>query len=275
MFSYTKNKIIVIFIIILTLFIFHHIGILTPIEDGARFIFSPAQRFFYSLSYNIKDKYDSASSGFKNKDDLKNENIYLKDRINELTINNITIDLLKSENERLKSLLNFVSENEYEYAVARVIGKGEGTGNTLILDKGEKDGAEIGLAVVNPKGMVIGKIFKCDKNTSEILFLNDNQSRIASSILNHSETNGVVEGAFELSMKMGLIPKNIDIKHGDTIITSGLEPNIPHGLVIGQVNEVEKKEGDLFQSANIQPLFPLESVYIVSVILPAKQGARY
>lgn len=271
MVSYTKNKIIAAFIIILILFIFHHLGLLTPIEDGARFIFSPAQRFFYSLSYNIKDKYDAASSGFKNKDELKNENIYLKNRIDELTINNINIDLLKGENERLKSLLDFVSENGYEQIVARVIGKGEGAGDTLIINKGEKDGAEIGLAAVNPKGMVIGKIFKCDRNTSDILLLDDNQSRIASSILNHSETNGVVEGVFELSMKMGLIPKNIDIKQGDIIITSGLEPNIPHGLVIGQVNEVEKREGDLFQSANIQPLFPLESVYIVSIILPKKE----
>lgn len=271
MFIFAKNKIIIFFIIILILFISHHIGLLTPIEDGARFIFSPVQKFFYSLSYNIKEKYDSANFNLKDKDELKNENIYLKEKINELTVNNINIDLLRSENQSLKSLLNFVGENGYEHIIARVIGQGAGAGNTLIIDKGKKDGAEIGLAVVNHKGMVIGKIFKCDKNTSEILLLDDNQSKIAVSILNHTETNGVVEGAFELSMKMNFIPKNIDVKQGDVIITSGLESNIPHGLVIGQVNNVEKTEGDLFQSANIQPLFPLESVYIVSIVLPKKE----
>lgn len=264
-----KNKEIIIITICIVLFlIFYYLNLFKPLSNGLKRMFSPVQRGLYSLSLQIKNFFGSSFAGFKDKNNLADENLYLKEEVRNLKIENANLDLLKNENRQLKDLLKFTDERNYDYVTSEVIGKGGNESNTLLIDKGINDGIRIGLGVVNEKGLVIGKILKCDDVNSYILLLNDNQSRIAGAILNHMETNGVVEGEYGLSMTMNLIPQNIPVAENNIIITSGLEQGIPYGLVIGEVNEVKKTEGSLFQSANIQPLFPLDSAHIVAVILP-------
>lgn len=259
-----KNKIIITGIVIVLLIIFHNFSILAPIENGARFIFKPIQNVFYSVSMKIKSSY---SNNYRDKETLTKENIYLKEQLENLKVENINLKILENENRDLKEMLSFTREKEADYMIASVIGKGGDVGNSLIIDRGAENGIKDGLAVISQKGLLIGKTFKCNKKNCHVLLLNDNQSRIAASILGHSEAVGAVEGEYGLSMKMNLIPQHIEITPKDIIITSGLEQNIPYGLTIGEVNKVEKKEGKLFQSANIQPLFPLDSAHIVLVVL--------
>lgn len=264
-----KNKAAIAAIIVMFLIFFHYINVLKPLENVAMFLFAPIQKKLYSLSIKTKEFYNSSTRSIE-KDELIKENIYLKDRLKEFEIKNVNLELIKTENKKLKELLDFLNNEDYAYITASVIGKNEGKNNILIINRGKKDGIKEGLAAVNSRGLVIGKIIKVNDITSHILFLNDDHSRIAGAILNYNDTAGVVEGDYGLSMKMNLIPQNVEIKAGDTIITSGLEPNIPYGLIIGKIIKVEKNEGDLFQNANIQQLFSLEDVQVVSVILPNK-----
>lgn len=271
--SFHSNKILIGLAVLILLIFLHNLRILTPITDGLQYLFRPAQQGIYFLGEKTKEMYrKSIFFSLKKKKDLVDENLYLTSQIEELKVENINLNLLKEENNDLKELLNFDKSSKYSYIPATVIAKGEANSNILIINRGESDGIFVSLAVVNQKGMVIGKIIKTTAFSSQILLLNDNQSRIAGSLMDHLETNGVVEGKFGLSMHMNKIPQNILINKGGVIITSGLEPNIPYGLIIGEVNEIEKSEGDLFQSANIQPLSPLDSVRIVAIILPSAQN---
>ncbi|MFH1029786.1 MAG: rod shape-determining protein MreC [bacterium] len=262
-----KDKILISIAISIALIIFHNLGILTPLENSARFVFTPLQKIFYLSGVKIKEIYANSTIQNKEKDDLIKENIYLKDQLEKLKVENINAKILENENKGLKELLSFTQSKKLNFIASLVIGKVINAGNFLIIDKGLKDKVSESLSVINQKGMIIGKTFECTEVTCNVILLNDNQSRIAASILGHTEANGVVEGEYGLSMKMNLIPQHIEIAQKDIIVTSGLEKDIPYGLIIGEVNNVEKKEGELFQSANIQPLFPLDGAHIVSVVL--------
>ena len=57
------------------------------------------------------------------------------------------------------------------------------------------------------------------------------------------------------------------MKAGDRVVTSGLTGAFPRGLAIGGLTQVEKSEGDLFQSAEIEPevdLSKLDEVLIIT-----------
>lgn len=262
-----KDKVLIYGFVIVIIIIFHNFGILAPLENGARFIFAPIQKSFYSISAKVKDSYANSNADSKEKEDLIRENLYLKEQIEKIKVENINLKILENENKELKNMLGFIAEKGFEYRSAYVIGKGGDSGSSLIIDKGDRAGIRNGLAVINEKGLLIGKTFSCNEAHCHVLLLNDNQSRIAASMIGHKEAIGAVEGEYGLSMKMNLIPQHIEIVPGDVIITSGLEGGIPYGLIIGEVNKIDKNEGDLFQSANIQPLFPLDCAHIVSVIL--------
>ena len=57
------------------------------------------------------------------------------------------------------------------------------------------------------------------------------------------------------------------LQAGDRVVTSGLTGTFPRGLAIGGLTQVEKSEGDLFQSAEIEPevdLSKLDEVLIIT-----------
>lgn len=270
-FSHRIRKINLVLVLIILLFLIYLTGLFTPLKNIARAIFSPIQKNIYHFAVTTGNLSDTLFFNFKKHSDILKENVYLTEKLEYYKIENAELEILRNENNELKKILNFAESAKFNCVPGNIIGRSEGLSNVLIIDRGMQDGLAPGLAAINSKGSIIGKIISCDASICEVLLLNDNQSRIAGTILNYQGTNGVIEGEYGLSMKMNLIPQDIEIKENDIIITSGLEKDIPYGLIIGEVNSVESKKGDLFQAANVQPLSPLDSSHIVAIILPEKE----
>ena len=91
---------------------------------------------------------------------------------------------------------------------------------------------------------------------------------VSGEIQNESGSLGVVEGELGLSLKMTLIPQEDSVETDQLIITSGLDINVPRGLLIGQIVKMTTQTGELFQSATVNPVTPLDKINIVSIILP-------
>ncbi len=251
------------------LIFFHYLRILTPFESFILSILNPVQERVYNFGEKI------------NNFCLKADDKSLYDEISRLTIEVAKLKVLEEENQVLKKELNFFEENQNKYVVARVIGQDPLEPNTLILNKGEESGIRVGFPVVANEGIMIGKIIKVEKNISTVLFLTDSRSKVAAHILRQSEESerqnvregeqfvpGVVSGKHGLSIKMELIPQNEKINRGDLVITSGLEKDIPKGLVIGKIDSVTNEVEAVFQSATIKSLVSFDSLSIVAVITP-------
>lgn len=70
---------------------------------------------------------------------------------------------------------------------------------------------------------------------------------------NATDTAGVLEGDRGLSMAIDLIPQAEQLSPGDIIVTSGIEPGVRRGLVVGTVEKISKRTQDPFQSAAVAP----------------------
>jgi rod shape-determining protein MreC len=180
--------------------------------------------------------------------------------------------LLEEENQILKKELKFFENNSYNFVAARIIGKDSTASDTFILNKGSRDGIKVGLPVVIDEGILVGKIVKVEEGISNFLLLTDNNSKVAAAVLQNnmdfSKTNGIVTGEHGLSMKMEFIPKDVNLGEGDIVITSGLEKDIPRGLVIGKIDRVINEEGLVFQSAIVKQMARVDDLSIVSILLP-------
>ena len=67
---------------------------------------------------------------------------------------------------------------------------------------------------------------------------------------------------------MELILRNETIGSGDIVVTSGIEPGVPMGLVIGTVSRVDVEPNSFSQTAWIQPLLDINNLSMVSILLP-------
>ncbi len=265
----STKKLITLMAVIALLIFLHITKILAPIESFVARMLNPMFSGFYSVSSSVRATYNEQTS----KKDLLAHIKQLESQTNQLTVENAKFKILEQENQILRQHLKFLTKDEQSYVLSNIISRGSidslmAQGNTVIIDKGAKDGLLPGLAIVSSQGIIVGKIIAVKNNLAEAYLITNQACKLAATMQNQDKTSGIVQGELGLTVRMEFIPQTEEIKIGDTVITSGLEQNIPRGLIIGKVTQIIKESNELWQSAIIEPLVDLDELIIVSVLLP-------
>lgn len=249
-------------LVLLILIILRFSGVLSPVEGLFFKILNPVSSAIYSLEQRAKNIWRGNISQ-EEYDNLKKEN-------QQLIVENIKLRTLEEENRRLKEILNFTNANQYKFLTAGVMGRDPLQQNHLILNRGSDDGVQNGLPVVSPEGILVGKIIKTDKKISTMILPTDSNFQTAGAIFTKSSENtvGLITGERGLGIKMEFIRQEEDVNKDDIVATSGLEFNMPKGLVVGKIAEVNKEDKVVFGIAVISPLLSYEDLSLVMIILP-------
>jgi rod shape-determining protein MreC len=197
---------------------------------------------------------------------LSRENAELNHRIDELSFENARLQSAKTENVTLRRALNFTEGVDYETIPAEVsVQDPTGFSQTVLINKGELDGVILGQAVVVTPGLLVGRVTKTYRTTSEMTLVTDPSMTINGEIAD-SGARGLVKGEHGLSLVLDLVTQNEVIKSGDKIITSGLSGDFPRGLLVGEINAIKSSSSDLFQQAFVSPVADLRNLRFVFVV---------
>lgn len=249
---------------IILLISLHYLGWLKFIENLFQSALTPITTVIYNTHNKLSDKY----SAFKKRQRLAE--LYQKCLTDNKIIATQTakIEILQQENEKLKAAANFKAKTKYQLVTTNIIGKTANNAEKLLIaDVGEAEQIKIGQAVIAGEGILVGRIAKVEKNISLVRLINDNQSKIAATIINKQKSLGVVEGGYGLSVRMDLIPRDEVVMLGDKIVTSGLDTGIPRGLLIGEVAVSENEAYQPFQQAILTPAIDLAKLSSVSILI--------
>jgi len=205
--------------------------------------------------------------------ELWSENKQLRQELLELSSKQESWRDAMLENVRLRKLLGFRDRPEFVYLASEVIARDPlMTLSSLQLDKGQRDGVRAGQAVVTAEGLA-GLIYRVDQSQSVALLATD-RNFAASARIERSRVDGIIRWAGGSGLEMTEVPRNLDVRTGDRVVTSGLGGVIPGGLPVGIVTEVAKDEG-LFLRVVVQPYVEYSRLEEVFVLLPAdEQEAR-
>ncbi|OGY44467.1 MAG: rod shape-determining protein MreC [Candidatus Buchananbacteria bacterium RIFCSPHIGHO2_01_FULL_39_14] len=248
--------------VILLIFL-HYLKIILPLEDTLIRIFSPIQYRVYLAGVKINDFYYNLTS----RGNLVDENEKLRNQLVSLAAENSQLKIKLEALDQLIQQNNFLLENKTNAVLAKVVGKNpEPNHQSLILNKGSEDGVLIDYPVITERGIIIGKILSVEPHSSQLLLLTDSKSRLAAMIQGQNQIKGVVVGEHGLSLKMEMVSQKDEIKEGEIVVTSGLEPTIPAGLVIGSVNRASKEANNFFQTVQLQSLIRIDDLIVVSIL---------
>ncbi|MBD3248260.1 rod shape-determining protein MreC [Candidatus Falkowbacteria bacterium] len=230
---------------------------------------NPAASGLYSLGANIRNGFESRTD----QKELSHKVKELENDRNALLVENARLKELEEENKELRSYLEFLDEKKYSYKMAHVIAIGveassEREEKSIVIDKGRSEGLYPGLGVVDSRGVLVGKLEKVEEKASRVVLTTNGSCKLAATIQNMERTIGIVSGEMGLTMSMELIPQDEEVEAGDLIVTSGLEDDIPRGLLIGEVSRVNSNNNEIWKSVVIEPLADFSDLIIVSVIIP-------
>ncbi len=202
----------------------------------------------------------------------------LQDEIIRLRKENYDLRDLASKNQFLSQELDFKKNYNYHLLTAEVIGHLVDVDNDwFVISAGSNDGLSPDMPVVS-NGCLVGRIIKVAPSKSYFITILDSRFSTAIDFISGEKdfkrnnlaatTNGLLRGKHGLACEVEFISTAKDIKIDDMVITSGLEENIPRGLLIGNVIDINYISNSLFQKATISPALSLNSLRIVSVIKP-------
>lgn len=256
-----KNFYFFVLLIILIFYLsFHYLNINNAFEQRLQQIFSPIQRVFYNIGLTFKK--------FGQLNEIFAENEYLKKELAKFSVDYAELAKLKTENQYLKDELHFLSASGYGYQLTDVIGKQLYNDQVLFINRGSKDGLREGLSATAAQGVIVGKVVAVEDYRSQVQLLTDTNSKLAVTLVGLTGTVGVVKGKIGNSLNMDYIPQNIELKPEDIVVTSGLDNNIPEGLLVGKISSVAKVVGQIFQKANILPYFNYQNLRTLTIIIP-------
>lgn len=239
---------ILTFIFLLSVIIFHNLGFLKMPERLLIDIMSPVGKVLNIFT-------DSGKGIFSSIGELKNlerENKDLREQLNKAEAEIVKLQEAKVENDSLRKELGFKESTDFELrSASAVMYDTKSVKQTIVIDKGEKNGLKEGMIVMS-EGFLVGRIYETDADVSKVYLITDISSAIPAYVQNSTAT-GAVKGKLGYGMSLEMIPQGDVLKQGQLVITSGLGGEYPKGLIIGKIDSVDQGNNSTFQSATIRP----------------------
>ncbi len=238
-------------------------------ESGAGAALNPVQKVIYSTNKRMENLIDF----FIRYEDVKKEN-------EELLLENIELeaklrgfDSLEEENKKLKEMFSIKNrQDQYEYLGANVIGRtGGGIITSYIIDKGENEGLQAGMAIMSQEG-IVGQVTETAKTWSVVETLSSENISIHVTTVQDKSNSGILEGHVgsgqKQMAKISFLPIDSSIKVGDSVVTSGLGKFYPPDFYIGEVVRVDEDKGQLMKTAIVETAVAFEDTRMLFIILP-------
>ncbi|OLD55856.1 MAG: rod shape-determining protein MreC [Armatimonadetes bacterium 13_1_40CM_3_65_7] len=198
---------------------------------------------------------------------LRTENRRLAAEVARLRAENAQLQDAAQEAQRLRSLLA-VRQPSFRIVSARVIGRDPSHWfNTLLIDRGPRDGVRRNDPVVTSEGLV-GHVIEASGGWARVLLILDPRSAIGV-LVGGSRDAGVAEGQGQRILRVKYLSRDADIQPGDQVVTAGLGEIYPRGLVVGTVVDASRGEGDLFREALVHPGADLNHLEEVLILVAA------
>lgn len=243
-----------IFIITLILFLGEKFGITSFIRYPLEKILIPPRRILYSLKMQV----------------LENSQIFfdktLRQKINksdqltrELTVLQARVQLLEEENNSLRKQLEAPLPAQWNFIPAQVLGKER----FLLIDKGTKDKVAKDMVVIS-ENIFIGKVTSVSPKTAQVMILTDPDLKIPA--ITNKNAKGLLVGNFGNKIMLSRVLQRDSLNSFDLVLTSGEEEKFPANLLVGKIDEVNVKQGEVYKEASIMPLIDYDKLKYVFVV---------
>jgi rod shape-determining protein MreC len=195
---------------------------------------------------------------------VRAENRQLKEKIEQMRLEQVRLSEDATQARRLQSLLAFKEQFIAKTVPAQVIGSsGSDLSRSIYIDKGDNAGVKPDMAVITVGG-IVGKVWIVYPSTSLVLMINDQSSGVGA-MMEKSRLQGVVRGTPNGELILDRVMSDESVAPGETLLSSGGDRIFPKGLPVGTVSRVSPGH-DMFLNIHVKPAADLSRVEEVLVV---------
>ena len=182
---------------------------------------------------------------------------------------------LRAENARFRALLDSKAKVPDRVVVGEILSVDmDPLRHRVILNKGSRDGAYEGQALIDARG-VVGQITRDQRDSSAALLITDPDHALPVEVVRNGLRSIAVGTGNLQRLSLPFLTRNADIKAGDLLVTSGLGGAFPAGYPVGRVTQVDGSSGDAFLDVSAVPTAELDRLHeVLLVFLQQSVAAR-
>lgn len=259
-----RTTVIVLLIVLLLIGTARVVGFLAPLEGPFERALNPIQTALYRAGLAVRE----AFGRIEDRRELRARVTTLEAEVQTLRADNARLVGQLEDATALEAQLQAADRLSLETRAARVIGAVGGERGRLLLDRGSVDGIVSGLAVIAGDGLLLGTISDVQPSRSTLLLITDNASTVGARLAGPAVREGIVRGEHGLTLTLTLVSRNEPLAEGELIVTAAIDPNVPADLLIGMIETVETKPGDLYHTARVRPAAQLQNLRVASIVFP-------
>lgn len=248
---------------------FTNSSIAEPIRKINGYILIPIQKGMNEVGLWVSDKGDNLA----NLKEIMAENEALKEKLDNLLIENSTLSQEKNELNQLRELYELDQTYEYPKIAAKVIGKSPDNWFRIFqIDKGSDDGIKVDSNVIAGSGLV-GIVTEVTAKSSTVRAIIDDSSNVSAKF---SVTSDLCNVAGDLKLmnegviRVENISKDAQVENGYILLTSHISSKFLPGIIIGYVSDIKIDSNNLTKSGYLIPVVDFEHLEYVLVITELK-----
>jgi rod shape-determining protein MreC len=252
--------------------------IVRDLQHGIAFAFKPIQVAIDGVARSVT----SIGTTIAEIDQLRQENAALKAENEQLEAESRAATELRRQNELLTGLLQLRNGLEFQTrAVAVIARESSEARQSIVIDRGEDAGFEVGMVVISAGGALAGRITEVGPNFAHVLLISD-ASTIVVGQLTDTVTTGKVTGTGQ--SRGELLMRDVDasavVAEGQEVFTAGIQLGeglrspYPKGLLIGRVVDVTRDPNEVVQTVVLEPAAPLDRLEFLLVITDYEGGIQ-
>ncbi len=167
-------------------------------------------------------------------------------------------DVISKENAQLRELLQVPVRESSRKMVAELMAVDKNPySQQVVINKGAIDGVYLSQPVLDDKG-IVGQVMEVGSTNSRVLLIADVTHAIPVRSL-RNDIRFIATGSGALNeLFLEHVPHSVDIREGDTLISSGLGDVFPEGYPVAKVTQVVRDESRPFARVTVAPLADLD-----------------
>ena len=155
----------------------------------------------------------------------------------------------------------------WQFTPAKVVDMQTATAhNYLVINKGSRDNVQEGQGVLSHDG-VVGVVSKVNTHFSLVVPLIHPKMNLSCRIMRNRQQGFLHwDGPSSRYAGMNDIGRHIEVREGDTIVTSGLTDRFPQDVMVGVVDKVTLRDGDTNYRISVRLSTDFRSLEYVQII---------
>ena len=240
------------------------------IQNRVSAIFAP----FKKTGAGVQDALTGAADEKRTPEQLRAENEKLTTENLSLKIYRSQVQQMEDEIRRLQDLLKFDRQIDFALIPAKiVVRKTSAWYRGATIDRGWRQGVQNNSPIILPTGpegraSLVGRVARTAENESEILFITDEQCKVAGQVEGTTE-RGILEGVRVATsrrpeLRLRYLSRDAKVDKNRRVYSWDNSNCFPQGLMLGTV--VDFRQGDASSEAIVEPAVNLDDLPYVFVM---------